>query len=687
MALAGLVGLNTALATAAVPSAAEHSPELPDYMNTWLVLGTFDNQDGSGFDRPYVDPGITAVRAGARVGEQQWAAFDDRLYCRNYDDYNDLYCYFQHRVGQPAERTVAYAHVYVFSPSARKFQLRVGSNDGFKTWVNGTLVASVRYRRQALKDQDRIVVSLKNGWNRLLLKLANDHKIWGFYARFCTPDGRNVEGLQYAINDPAGSLAVTTSSLPAGYRQWPYVWLSVKPGPYPHAPSNTPAANYFTLMAEGGQPPYSWRTVSGRLPDGLRVDEVTGKFTGICQKIGEYHFTARVTDSAGATASRQLSIAVSQRPNYWYELARLGGLVHSRGQKPVEQAELMARQGYQFVLPITKHHEGSCSWASKARTSSGNVGSYTGDELGKFKEQVVKRGMRYGFYYSLSEQYTGEKASFNEDDYHHGFPYYVDYVATHLEELSRYEPCMFWFDGARAFTPHDQTADYWEYDALYSLIKTLNPECLVLNNPGADTTAMDYGLGDIDVLSSEGWGGSYQEDWYWCNWPQRGEPRNPKVMPIDSWRYPNDSRGDCADWRTWIKVIVSMAGEGHVCNLDHSLGYEKVHEQIAEWMQGRVGSIINTSPGPIEDGPWGYDVIKDNTVYLHCLSNARGKVGLLRARELTVGPVPRKVLKANTLPDGSAVPFKQTGHKVTLSVGEVKRDAVDTIIALEMTGQ
>ena len=84
-----------------------------------------------------------------------------------------------------------------------------------------------------------------------------------------------------------------------------------------------------------------------------------------------------------------------------------------------------------------------------------------------------------------------------------------------------------------------------------------------MNNPGADTMAMDYGLGDIDVLSAEGWGGSYGNDWYWCNWPERGERRNPKVMPIDSWRYPNDSRGDCAVWRTWVKVIVSMAGEGH----------------------------------------------------------------------------------------------------------------------------
>jgi len=669
--------------SAAAAWAASSPADLPDYINTWLVAGPYDNRDGRGFDEPYLDPRILDVTAGAEAAGQPWQLFDDRFYCRNYDDYNDLYCYFRYKRKQQAEWAVAYAHVYVFSPNPVTCELRVGSNDGFKAWLNGELLAAVNYRRQGRKDQDRIIVSLRQGWNRLLLKLANQYKLWGFYARFCMPDGGNVPGLQYAVNAPDGPLAVTTSALPTGYRQWPYVWLHVEPGPYPHAPANTAAANYFFLMAEGGQPPYSWRIVSGRLPDGLELD-AAGRLTGVCRKIGEYTFTVRVRDRAGDTATRRLTIRVKERPNYWYEMARLGGLVHSRGRKPVEQAELMARQGYQFVLPITKHHEGRCSWASQARTSSGKVGRYEGDELERFRQEVLKRGMKYGFYYSLSEQITGPKASFNEQDYHHDFPYYLDYVATHLEELSRYKPCMLWFDGARAFTPHDRTTDYWEYDALYSLIKTLNPDCLVLNNPGSDTTAMDYGVGDVDVLSSEGWGGS-SNNWYWCNWPDPRQQRGPKVMPIDSWRYPNDTHGDCADWRTWIKVIVSLVGEGHVCNLDHSLGYEQVHRKIAEWMQGRAISIIGTRPGPIEAGSWGYDVIKGDVIYLHCLSNPRGKLGLLRARALTVGPVPRPVRKAYTLPDRRAVPFEQTGKKVTLDVSRVPRDPVDTILALEMS--
>ncbi|MES2136611.1 MAG: Ig domain-containing protein [Pseudomonadota bacterium] len=56
------------------------------------------------------------------------------------------------------------------------------------------------------------------------------------------------------------------------------------------------------LMASGGLPPYTFSIIAGMLPPGFTLDPATGIITGIAMIVGSYSFTARVTDSLGATA-------------------------------------------------------------------------------------------------------------------------------------------------------------------------------------------------------------------------------------------------------------------------------------------------------------------------------------------------------------------------------------------------
>jgi hypothetical protein len=75
-------------------------------------------------------------------------------------------------------------------------------------------------------------------------------------------------------------------------------------------PAGTAKAPYsYSLQARGGAPPYSWNVVSGSLPPGLALSE--GTISGVPAADGTYSFTARVTDSAGSTASGTFSIAVA----------------------------------------------------------------------------------------------------------------------------------------------------------------------------------------------------------------------------------------------------------------------------------------------------------------------------------------------------------------------------------------
>lgn len=90
---------------------------------------------------------------------------------------------------------------------------------------------------------------------------------------------------------------------------------------YPHVavstaslPSTTMGDSYTSsLAATGGLGPQTWTVVSGALPPGLSLSP-DGAISGVADAPGAYGFTAEVTDSLGATATAQLSIAVSAPP-------------------------------------------------------------------------------------------------------------------------------------------------------------------------------------------------------------------------------------------------------------------------------------------------------------------------------------------------------------------------------------
>jgi len=65
-----------------------------------------------------------------------------------------------------------------------------------------------------------------------------------------------------------------------------------------------------SLAATGGTPPYTWSLQSGALPGGLTLS-AGGAITGTINAAGTFSFTVLVTDSAAATATKQLSITVA----------------------------------------------------------------------------------------------------------------------------------------------------------------------------------------------------------------------------------------------------------------------------------------------------------------------------------------------------------------------------------------
>jgi hypothetical protein len=80
-------------------------------------------------------------------------------------------------------------------------------------------------------------------------------------------------------------------------------------------PAVTVGATYAeTLAASGAVPPVTWSVSGGTLPAGLQLDPATGNVAGTPTSAGSFAFTAQITDSASATATKAFTIVVAATP-------------------------------------------------------------------------------------------------------------------------------------------------------------------------------------------------------------------------------------------------------------------------------------------------------------------------------------------------------------------------------------
>ena len=94
-----------------------------------------------------------------------------------------------------------------------------------------------------------------------------------------------------------------------------------------------------TLAATGGAQPYTWALASGTLPDGITLS-AAGTLAGTPASAGTFAFTARVTDSAAASASQAFTLTVSTTVSIDAVVNAAGALTG-----PVAPGELVAVYG------------------------------------------------------------------------------------------------------------------------------------------------------------------------------------------------------------------------------------------------------------------------------------------------------------------------------------------------------
>lgn len=156
-------------------------PEL-GFVTKWQLIGPFDWNAGDGFsDNPVGAPNIDLTKAVA--------AGNKNLY------WNEAYSgYMLNLIGVFGEHSNAsiFAHS-AFQGEAGAAQIRVGSDDGVRVWLNGEVVHENNTDRGVRLDEDVVPVTLHDGKNELIVQVTQGGGGWAMQLRVTKSDGTPIK--------------------------------------------------------------------------------------------------------------------------------------------------------------------------------------------------------------------------------------------------------------------------------------------------------------------------------------------------------------------------------------------------------------------------------------------------------------------------------------------------------------
>jgi len=175
------------------------------FLMNWKLIAPFDNTDKKGFAVAYPpeqELDFTREYPGKEAGVMaRWSdgATDDEY---GIVDVAKLL--------MPWKGAVAYAATEFESPVERPVDLRLGTPNSWKVWLNGELLfAREEYHRGMSLDQYRMQGKLKAGKNQILIKLCQNEQTeewaqrWQFQLRVCDGTGTAVLSADRQPTPPA----------------------------------------------------------------------------------------------------------------------------------------------------------------------------------------------------------------------------------------------------------------------------------------------------------------------------------------------------------------------------------------------------------------------------------------------------------------------------------------------------
>jgi hypothetical protein len=189
----------------------------------WLVNGPFEQgttgfgvpSDTDNIDEKNNEPFFGKIETSETVAGNDAAWILQSINENNFLDLNSTldWRYPGAIVEKEWMAKAGYAFTNIYSEEAQNVKLLFGSNSAAKILLNGEQIYKFDNTRNALADQDTIVLNLNSGLNKLLIKTGNSHQNftisfftvikyeWGFYSRLIDEAGNKPEGITVYLPD------------------------------------------------------------------------------------------------------------------------------------------------------------------------------------------------------------------------------------------------------------------------------------------------------------------------------------------------------------------------------------------------------------------------------------------------------------------------------------------------------
>ncbi|MCA9058024.1 MAG: hypothetical protein KDA85_05975 [Planctomycetaceae bacterium] len=185
------------------------------FLTSWKIVGPFDNRDEKGFAVTYPPEEVINL-SGEYASEYPDAGTVHWNPITTDDDFGivDIAEKIQNHKG-----SLMYATTTYVSDREQDVEVRLGTPNAWKLWINGQLVfAREEYHRSTRMDQYRIPIHLKAGPNLLLIKVCqNEQKedwaqAYRFQLRICDGTGAAVlpATTSARLEQPRNSISATS---------------------------------------------------------------------------------------------------------------------------------------------------------------------------------------------------------------------------------------------------------------------------------------------------------------------------------------------------------------------------------------------------------------------------------------------------------------------------------------------
>ena len=174
------------------------------FITNWLVVGPFPNPgerpDNEGFHidylKEYGGEENHVPADGMQIAKEDGTKLKWAPYEATYDSRIDFFSVEHLGLDYEEDDILTYSACWLECERNMNVQIRVGSDDGYKLWVDHKLIGQEHVYRAAEQDQESYDIKLSKGMHLILIKVDQDWGAFEFMLRVVTPGGIKASGVK-----------------------------------------------------------------------------------------------------------------------------------------------------------------------------------------------------------------------------------------------------------------------------------------------------------------------------------------------------------------------------------------------------------------------------------------------------------------------------------------------------------